>query len=126
MGSKGRDLIATLLVLAIGIPYVGYLMRGDMPFIQDARGMSATGLVLGLVAFFVASRDVPQSLRITFLVVATASLLLGVAALAFAETAAAGILLAVFMGSILVVWMLVMSGYVLKPGSGQTGRLTHA
>ena len=88
--------------------------------------MSATGLVLGLVAFFVASRDVPQSLRTTFLVVATASLLVGVAALVFAETAAAGILLAVFMGSILVVWILGMSGYVLNAGGGQTRGLTHA
>jgi hypothetical protein len=114
MGSKGRDLVATLLVVAIGIPYVGYLVRGEMPFIQDPRGMSATGLVLGLVAFLVAARDVPEQLKTALTVVAVVSLLLGVAALAFAEVAAAEVLLAVFMASILVTWALAMSGYVLS------------
>jgi hypothetical protein len=62
MGSRSRDLVATLLVIAIGIPYVGYLVRGEMPFVQDPRGMSATGLVLGLVAFFAAARQVPRQM----------------------------------------------------------------
>ncbi len=112
MGSRSRDFVATLLVVAIGIPYVGYLVRGEMPFIQDPRGMSATGLILGLVAFFVAARDVPEQLRTTVTAVSVVSLLLGVAALAFAEAAAAEVLLAVFMASILVTWALAMSGYV--------------
>lgn len=42
-----RDLVATILVAAIGVPYVGYLVNGEMPFIKDPRGMSAVGLVLG-------------------------------------------------------------------------------
>jgi hypothetical protein len=29
------DVIATLLVAAIVVPYLGYLAWGDMPFIQD-------------------------------------------------------------------------------------------
>ncbi len=74
--------------------------------------MSATGLILGLVAFFVAARDVPEQLRTTVTPVSVVSLLLGVAALAFAEAAAAEVLLAVFMASILVAWALAMSGYV--------------
>ena len=44
-----RDGIATLLVAAILVPYVGYLVNGEMPFIKDPRGMAATGLVLGLL-----------------------------------------------------------------------------
>ena len=47
-----RDLIATALLLAIGIPYVGYLVAGEMPLVEDARGMSAVGLLLGAVMFF--------------------------------------------------------------------------
>lgn len=35
-----RDLVATLLVAAIAIPYVGYLVNGEMPFVKDARGMA--------------------------------------------------------------------------------------
>jgi uncharacterized membrane protein YfcA len=100
-----RDLVATVLVAAIGVPYVGYLMNGEMPFIQDARGMSAVGLILGAAAFLVLrtgnARDRVGTLETGAAVV---SMILGFAALAFAETAAAEILLAVFMGSILVVF----------------------
>src|SRR4029453_8042438 len=53
MSLRMRGLVATLLVAAIGIPYVGYLINGEMPFIQDPRGMSAVGLVLGIIAFLV-------------------------------------------------------------------------
>ena len=125
IGSRLRDLVATLLVIAIGIPYVGYLVRGEMPFIQDARGMAGTGLALGLVAFFVAARDVPEQLSTTVTGVSVVSLLLGVAALAFAETAAAEVLLAVFMASILLAWALAMSGYVLGAGTGRRSGLSH-
>jgi hypothetical protein len=56
MRLKTRDLIATILVAAIAVPYVGYLVNGEMPFIKDPRGMSGTGLVLGAVAFLVLRR----------------------------------------------------------------------
>jgi hypothetical protein len=100
-----RDAIATVLILAIGVPYVGYLMNGEMPFIKDPRGMSATGLVLGAVAFLVLrtgnARDrVGQGETVGAIV----SMVLGLAALVFAEAAAAEVLLAVFMASILVVF----------------------
>ncbi len=45
-----RDGIATLLVAALVVPYIGYLIRGSMPFLQDPRGVAGTGLVLGLTA----------------------------------------------------------------------------
>jgi hypothetical protein len=48
-----KDLIGTILVAAIAVPYIGYLVRGEMPFVKDPRGMSATGLILGGVAFLV-------------------------------------------------------------------------
>lgn len=124
MGSRVRDLVATLLVIAIGIPYVGYLVRGEMPFVQDPRGMAGTGLVLGVVAFFVAAREVPPQLETSMTVTSVVSLLLGIAAVAFAETAAAEVLLAVFMVSILVAWALAMSGYVLAPDGRHAG-LSH-
>lgn len=40
-----KDAVATVLLMAVGIPYVGYLIRGEMPFIQDPRGMAGVGLV---------------------------------------------------------------------------------
>ena len=67
--------------------------------------MSAVGLVLGAAAFLVLrtgnARDRVGTLETGAAVV---SMVLGFAALAFAESAAAEILLAVFMGSILVVF----------------------
>jgi len=124
MGSRSRDLVATLLVIAIGIPYVGYLVRGEMPFIQDPRGMSATGLALGIIAFFVAAREVPQQLKTPLTIVAVVSLVIGVAALAFAETFVAEALLAVFMISVLLTWALAMSGYVVHEGAGHYSGLS--
>ena len=101
-----RDLIATLLVAAIGVPYIGYLVNGEMPFLQDPRGMSAVGLILGAGAFFVLrGGNAKDRVGTTENVLATLALVLGLVALAFAETAAAEALLAVFMGSILVVWV---------------------
>src|SRR5688572_13445308 len=41
-----RNVVATLFVAAILVPYIGYLARGEMPFIEDPRGMSGTALVL--------------------------------------------------------------------------------
>lgn len=100
-----RDAIASILVAAIAVPYIGYLVNGEMPFIKDARGMSAVGLVLGAIAFLVLqSGNADDRLGQGEGVGAIVSMALGVAALLLAETAAAEVLLAVFMGSILVVY----------------------
>jgi hypothetical protein len=100
-----RDGIATGLLVAILVPYVGYLVRGEMPFVQDARGMSATGLVLGVVAYLVAGRITTATAagRVE-LGAAVATFALGVAALVLAETVAAEVLLAVFVAAIVVTW----------------------
>lgn len=104
-----RDLVASLLVLAIAIPYVGYLVNGSMPFLEDPRGMAAVGLLLGAVAFLVMrSGDELDRAGRTEAGLALGSLALGLVALAFAETAAGEVLLAVFMVSILVVWAVEM------------------
>jgi hypothetical protein len=113
MRLKTRDLIATILVVAIAIPYIGYLINGDMPFIQDARGMSATGLVLGIAAFLVVrSGDRFDQVGKAEVGLAGVSLALGVLALVFAEAAAAELLLALFMGSIAIVWMVEMADHL--------------
>lgn len=52
-----RYALATFFVAAIVAPYVGYMVRGTMPFIQDERGMAGTGLVLGAAAVIAAGRE---------------------------------------------------------------------
>jgi hypothetical protein len=78
-----KDVIATLLVAAIVVPYIGYLAWGDMPFIQDPRGMAATGLVLGLAAAAVAGRVAfdPDPMHRAALGSGVVALALGIAAL---------------------------------------------
>ena len=69
--------------------------------------MSATGLVLGIAAFWMIARgDGFDAVGRAEAVLAGVGLALGVVALLFAETAAAEVLLAVFMGSIVVIWAL--------------------
>ena len=126
MRLKARDLVGTVLVIAIAVPYIGYLVNGSMPFIQDARGMSATGLILALAAYMVMQRydpdDLTDRVEISLEIV---SLGLGVLAVTLAETASAEVLLAVFMGSILVVWAIKMMDHagVLPMAQHPTGSI---
>ena len=47
-----KDAAATMLIAAILVPYFGYLARGSMPFIHDARGMAAAALIIGAVTCY--------------------------------------------------------------------------
>jgi len=100
-----KDAVATLLVAAIVVPYLGYLAWGDMPFIQDLRGMAATGLVLGLAAAAVAGRAAfdPEPMHRAALAAGVAALALGIAALLVGSSE---VLLAVFIAAIVVTWAL--------------------
>jgi hypothetical protein len=100
-----RDGLASLAVAAILVPYIGFLTNGSMPFIKDPRGMSATVLVLGAVAFLFAGQfSTATPIGITEIVLMAASLALGVAAVLAAETAAAYTLLAFAVGAVVVTW----------------------
>ena len=120
MRLKLRDLIATILFAAIAVPYVGYLINGEMPFIKDPRGMSAAGLVLGAVAYLVIRQDdLFDRIGKAETALAGISLALGLVALVLAETTAAEVLLAVFMGSLLVVWAVELMDHAgILPGTG--------
>jgi membrane-bound ClpP family serine protease len=125
MKLKFKDLIGTILFAAIAVPYVGYLINGEMPFIKDPRGMSATGLVLGVAAYLVMRQDdLFDRVGKAETALAAVSLVLGLVALGLAETAAAEVLLAVFMGSILVVWAVMLMDHAgVLPGAGHRTRL---
>ena len=126
MRLKIRDLMATILVAAIAVPYIGYLINGEMPFIKDPRGMSATGLVLGVAAYLVLRRgDLFDRVGKAETGLAVLALMLG--AVALAETAAAEVLLAVFMGSILIVWAVELLDHAgILPGAGHRTGLRYS
>jgi hypothetical protein len=100
-----KDVVATLLVAAIVIPYLGYVAWGDMPFIQDPRGMAATGLVLGLAAAAVAGRAAfdPEPVHRAALGTGAVALALGIAALLVGTSE---VLLAAFVVAIVLTWAL--------------------
>ncbi len=46
-----RDLVATLIIAAVVVPFIGYSVRGSMPFVQDPRGMAGVVIVGALLTF---------------------------------------------------------------------------
>lgn len=106
MRLKLKDLLATLLMAAIAVPYIGYVVSGEMPLIEDSRGMAGTGLVFGVVAFAVMWRgDAFDRSGKREAAMAVLSLGLGVAAYELSESGAADVLLALFMVSMALVWV---------------------
>ena len=99
-----RDGIATLALLAVLIPYVGYLIRGEMPFIEDPRGMAAVGLIGLIIAVaawgFRSETTFGRIMRIAILV----TVALGLAALIVGVEGSA-IVLALFIGAMVVIWL---------------------
>ncbi|HSO53384.1 MAG TPA: hypothetical protein VL330_11665 [Actinomycetes bacterium] len=90
--------------------------------------MSATGLVLGVVAYLVMRRDdLFDRVGKAETALAGVSLVLGIVALALAETAAAEVLLAVFMASILIVWAVELMDHAgILPGAGHRTGLRYS
>lgn len=124
-----RDAVATLLVVAIGVPYVGFLIDGSMPFVEDPRGMSATGLIFGIAAFLVGRRTAGSRLIGKVEAALTVvTLVAGILAVAFAEAASAEVLLAVFMVTILVTWAVSMADHagLISSGRGHGAGYAHS
>jgi len=52
-----RDLIMTLIVAAVVVPFIGYSVRGSMPFVHDPRGMAGVGIAGCLLMFAAFGRE---------------------------------------------------------------------
>lgn len=96
-----KDTTAAVLVAAVVVPYVGYLFRGEMPYIHDPRGMAITGIVFGGAAALLTGR--PVSGRGTFVrAFGIAAIGTGLAALWTGNE----VLLATFIGLMVATWVL--------------------
>jgi hypothetical protein len=98
-----KDKIATALVGAAVAAYVGYLVFGGVPLVQDARGMAAVGLVLGFASRRIGGRE--------GFVHGRAARVGGIACVALGFTALgteSGAILALFMTLTVALWLAAM------------------
>jgi hypothetical protein len=109
-----RDLLATLIVAAVVVPFIGYSVRGSMPFVQDPRGMAGIGIAGCLLMFAALGREALGTGAFQWFMVALGVLTLGfgIAAL-IAETSWA--LLVPMMAGLVIIWAAALlhdAGYV--------------
>ena len=129
-----KDAAATVLVAAIVVPYVGYLVQGSMPFIQDPEGMAGVGLVLGVVAGAIGGWVALRAgafLRIATMGTACMSLCLGIATFATQDVLDATgrqALLGAFIATIVALWALATLRHsgIVPSGTESTSGLRHA
>ena len=102
-------MLVTAIVGAVVVPYVGYLVRGSMPYIQDARGMAGVGLIGFLAGVAVWAFGGRASFGSTALIgieslIGLVALGVGIAPL----TLGSEVLLAWFVGSFVLIWAVEM------------------
>jgi hypothetical protein len=124
-----RDVVATVLVAAIMVPYAGYLINGSALLITDPTGMAALGLILGAIAAavggWIAVREGTFMSSAT-LILAIVSFGLGVSALVsepLFNPAGREIILWIFVASIVSLWALGIlrhSGVIPTPSETRT------
>jgi len=115
-----QDGTAAVLVAAIVVPYVGYVVHGQMPLINDPRAMAGVALILGLAASSFSRADLHWSdgwVR--------AASVVGVAALGFGIAAGLTgnkLMLGAFVGSIVLLWAVASARHA---GAHFTARRRH-
>jgi hypothetical protein len=113
MNPSKKDIIATLAVTAILVPYLGYLADADVPFLHTPREMAATALVLGIVAGTAAGGPAyagSHGRTAGWISVLAAGG--GTALTVWAEPGLLSeLLLALFIGSIVLIWTLVVPAH---------------
>jgi hypothetical protein len=113
-----RDVAATILVTALVVVYLSFLASGTVFLIAGTRDMAAVALMLGgaVIALLLAdgTSDAVTWLTLTTAVVAVTS---GALALAFSPGTEADVLLAVYVGAVLVVWAVELAEHIVIPPS---------
>lgn len=103
-----RDLAATLIIAAVIVPFVGYSVRGSMPFVQDPRGMAGVGLVGAVLALMAFGWQAFGSGMFERIMIGLAAITIGLAVAALiAENVWA--LLVPMVASVVVVWALALA-----------------
>jgi hypothetical protein len=100
-----RDVLATLILAAVLVPFIGYSARGSWPFVEDPRGMAGVGIVGALLAVWAFGRDAFMTGRfgVVLTTLAVIAVGFGVAALAAEST---WWLLVPMVAALVAVWLL--------------------
>lgn len=108
-----RVLLATGLVVALVGLYLGFLATGGMPLIEDSQAMTSVALILGGAAvFMLLAVERYDAVGWFTLGLAVVGATLGCIALVLAGTQAAEVLLAFFVGSVLLVWGIELAEHI--------------
>ena len=109
-----RDILATLAVAAVVVPFIGYSARGSMPFVHDPRGMAGVGIAGCLLTFAVLGRGALGTGAFEWFMVTLGVLTLGFGMAALiAETTWA--LLVPMMAGLVIIWAAALlhdAGYI--------------
>jgi hypothetical protein len=115
-----RDLLATLVIAAVVVPFIGYSAHGSMPFVQDPRGMAGVVIVGAVLAFAMLGRRALGTGTFEWVMVTLGVLTLGFAIAALiAETV--WVLLVPAMAGLVLMWALALmhdAGYVAPEHAG--------
>ncbi len=109
-----RDILATLVVAAVVVPFIAYSVRGSMPFVHDPRGMAGVGIAGCLLTFAAFGRDRLGTGAFEWFMVTLGVLTLGfgIAALIVETTWA---LLVPMVAGLVIIWALALlhdTGYI--------------
>jgi len=100
MKPSWKDGVASALVALVVIVYIGYLSVEDgLPLVRDPRGMAAVGLILGFASRRIGGRRGIEHEQVAF-AAGLGSMALGILALATES----GLVLALFITSIVALW----------------------
>jgi|SRR5579864_8684848 len=105
-----KDGVATVLVAAVVVPFVGYMATGSMPFVQDPTGMAGLGLVLGLLAAAIGGWVITRAgllARYATVTIGLASVAVGILALvseSFLDGVTRDGLLIAYMAGMVLLW----------------------
>jgi hypothetical protein len=111
MTTRRRDLLATGLVITLVVLYLSYQSGG---ILQDARGMASAALILGGATVLLLLADDEETIGWFDLGVAVIGVVFGVVALMLTGSAAE-ILLASFVGSVLLLWGIEVAEHITFP-----------
>jgi len=99
-----HNLVTTLLITTITIPYINYLINNKIPFIKNTHNITNINLILNTATYLILKTNTPfnqlNKIKTTITII---SLILKLITLTFTKTTTTKILLTIFIKSIFII-----------------------